>query len=142
VAQTSSNFDPRQLFSDVINFVRERAQSSAGSSSPAQPSQSQLEIAVLSAISTESLNASAIKDAVAIASGGALAPSASEVRSTLDVLVESAKAEAETKGDRKVFGITKAGKAFWPRPNHFSKATPRVQSQVSKSRQAGTACLS
>lgn len=111
MAQSSPNFDPRELFSDVINFVRERSQSMTNSAAPAKADETQLEVAILSALSGEAHNANAIREAVALASGGILNPSASQVRAALDILVEAGKVEVETKGDRKFFAISKLGKA-------------------------------
>lgn len=111
MAQSSSNFDPRELFSDVINFVRERSQSMTSSIAPAKADEAQLELAILSSLSSEAHNANAIREAVSLASGGVLNPTASQVRASLDILVEAGKVQVETKGDRKVYAITKDGKA-------------------------------
>jgi len=111
VAQNSSNVDPRELFSNVINFVRERSQSMTSAMATAQPGEMHLEVAILSALSGEAHNANAIREAIALASGGILNPTASQVRAALDILVEAGKVEVETKGDRKVFAISKLGKS-------------------------------
>ena len=105
----SSNFDPKELFSDVINFVRERSQAT-GNRASANVSEPQLDVAILSALAIEPRNAAGIKDFVALASGGVVSPTASQVRTVVDALVEEQKVKVETKGDRKVFEITKAGK--------------------------------
>jgi DNA-binding PadR family transcriptional regulator len=109
MSNTSKNFDFRELASDLIGLVKDRTKDVA--SSTAKPDDNRVQAAVLSAISETPKNASEIKRLISLASAGAWNPSSGEIQKALTTLESDKSLTAKLEGDRKVFSITKAGKA-------------------------------
>jgi DNA-binding PadR family transcriptional regulator len=109
MSNSSKNVDLRELAGDLIGLIKDRAKDAA--SAVTKPQASMVQNAVLSAISEEPKNAAEITRALALASAGAWAVTAGEIQLTLGALVEEKLASAKLDGDRKVYSITKAGKA-------------------------------
>jgi DNA-binding PadR family transcriptional regulator len=109
VSTESKSFDPRQVIDELIGFVRDRASDARTRGFSPKPTNQQIESAVLSAISTEAKNVTEIVKAISLASGGTWQPTAGQVQTALSGLVETELAGSKTKGDRKVYSITKAG---------------------------------
>ncbi len=105
----SKSFDPRQVVDELINFVRERASDARNRGFAAKPTEQQIEVAILSAISTDSKNVTDIIKAISVASGGTWQPTAGQIQSSLAKLIEAESASSKNKGDRKVYSVTKTG---------------------------------
>jgi DNA-binding PadR family transcriptional regulator len=111
MSNTSKNFDLREVFADVLNQVKERAMDFGQSRSAAQPTSDQIEIAVLATLSETPKNAADVVAALALTSAGIWAPTVGKIHPVLTTLTEAKKVSAKTEGDRKVYAITKTGKA-------------------------------
>jgi DNA-binding PadR family transcriptional regulator len=109
MSNTSKNFDFRELASDLIGLVKDRTKDVA--SSTAKPDDNRVQAAVLSAISETPKNAAEIKRLISLASAGVWNPSSGEIQKALTTLESDKSLTAKLEGDRKVFSITKAGKA-------------------------------
>jgi DNA-binding PadR family transcriptional regulator len=111
MSNTTKNFDLREVFGDLMNQVKERALDFGQPRSAAQPTSAQIEIAVLAALADSSKNATEVGAALALTSAGIWAPTVGKIHPVLTTLTEAKKVSAKTEGDRKVYAITKAGKA-------------------------------
>ncbi len=115
MSESSKNSELRELLGDLVSVVRERAgkafSSSSSSSSSKMPAEAQLKTAILASISIEAKNAQEMISAIVVSSGGALRPTSGQVQTTLSSLSEEKLVSSKTDGDRKVYTITKAGKA-------------------------------
>jgi DNA-binding PadR family transcriptional regulator len=111
MSNTTKNFDLREVFGDLMNQVKERALDFGQPRSAAQPTSSQIEIAVLATLSENPKNATDVVAALALTSAGIWAPTVGKIHPVLTTLTEAKKVSAKTEGDRKVYSITKAGKA-------------------------------
>jgi DNA-binding PadR family transcriptional regulator len=111
MSNTSKNFDLREVFGDLLNQVKERAMDFGQTRTSAQPTGAQIEIAVLATMSETSKNAAEIVSMLALSTAGTWAPSVGKIHPVLANLTEAKKVSAKTDGDRKVYSITKAGKA-------------------------------
>jgi DNA-binding PadR family transcriptional regulator len=111
MSNTSKNFDLREVFGDLLNQVKERTMDFGQSRSAAQPSPDQIEIAVLATLSATPKNAADVVSALALTSAGIWVPTVGKIHPVLASLTEAKKVSAKTDGDRKVYAITKAGKA-------------------------------
>jgi DNA-binding PadR family transcriptional regulator len=109
MSNSSKNVDLRELAGDLIGLIKDRAKDAA--SAVTKPQASMVQNTVLSTIAEEPKNAAEITRALALASAGAWAVTAGEIQLTLGTLVEEKLASAKVVGDRKVYSITKAGKA-------------------------------
>lgn len=109
MSNPSKNVDLRELAGDLIGLIKDRAKDAAAAVT--KPQESMVQNAVLSAISEQPKNAAEITRTLALASAGAWAVTAGEIQVTLGTLVEEKLAAAKVDGDRKVYSITKAGKA-------------------------------
>jgi len=111
MTNTSKSFDFRELFGDLVTLVKDRATDAGQSRMATQPSGDQLEIAVLATLADDSKNAAEVVDALALTSAGVWSPTVGKIHPVLAALTEAKKISAKTEGDRKVYAITKAGKA-------------------------------
>lgn len=103
------NFDLKELVGDLLNLAKDRAKDAA--SQVTKPNADRIKSAVLSTIVDEAKNAAEITRALSLASAGAWNPTNAEVQQTLNTLVDEKLASSKVDGDRKVYSITKAGKA-------------------------------
>jgi DNA-binding PadR family transcriptional regulator len=108
---TSKNFDLREVFGDLLSQVRDRAMDFGQPRSAAQPTSEMIEVAVLAALSEEPKNATEVVSNVGLSSAGSWVPTLGKIHAALAALTEGKKVSAKTDGDRKVYTITKAGKA-------------------------------
>ncbi len=117
MSDSSKNSELRELLGELVSVVRERAgkafssSSSSSSSSSKMPAEAQLKTAILASISIEAKNAQEIISAIVVSSGGALRLTSGQVQTILSSLSEEKLVSSKTDGDRKVYTITKAGKA-------------------------------
>jgi DNA-binding PadR family transcriptional regulator len=111
MSNTSKNFDLREAFGDLLSQVKERAMDFGQPRSAAQPTSEMIEVAVLAALSEAPKNATEIFSNVGLSSAGSWVPTIGKIHSALTALTEGKKVSAKTDGDRKVYTITKAGKA-------------------------------
>jgi DNA-binding PadR family transcriptional regulator len=111
MGNTSKNFDLREVFGDLLNQVKERAMDFGQTRSAAQPTSEMIEVAVLASISEAPKNAAEIVAAIGLSSAGIWVPTVGKIHPVLAALTEAKKVSAKTDGDRKVYAITKAGKA-------------------------------
>ena len=111
MSNTSKNFDLREVFGDLLSQVKERAMDFGQPRSSAQPTTEMIEVAVLATIAETPKNAAEIVAALGLSSAGTWAPTVGKIHPVLAALTEAKKVSAKTDGDRKVFSITKAGKA-------------------------------
>jgi DNA-binding PadR family transcriptional regulator len=111
MSNTSKNFDLREVFGDLLSQVKERAMDFGQPRSSAQPTTEMIDVAVLATIAEMPKNAAEIVTALGLSSAGTWAPTVGKIHPVLDALTEAKKVSAKTDGDRKVFSITKAGKA-------------------------------
>lgn len=109
MANESKSFDLREFAGDLIGLVRNRAQEIA--SNATRPAVEQIQTAVLSTLNLESGNAAEITKSIALASAGSWKPSAGDIQQTLKTLEANKLVTAKLDGDRKVYSITKAGRA-------------------------------
>ncbi len=107
----SKNFDLREIFGDLLSQVRDRAIDFGQPRSAAQPTSEMIEVAVLAALSEAPKNAAEIVSNVGLSSAGTWVPTLGKIYPALAALTEAKKVSAKTDGDRKVYTITKAGKA-------------------------------
>ena len=111
MSNTSKNFDLREVFGDLLNQVKERAMDFGQPRSAAQPTPEMIETAALATISEAPKNASEIVATLALSSAGTWVPTVGKIHPVLAALTEAKKVSAKTDDDRKVYSITKAGKA-------------------------------
>jgi DNA-binding PadR family transcriptional regulator len=111
MSNTSKNFDLREVFGDLLSQVKERAMDFGQPRSAAQPTPEMIETAVLASIAETPKNAAELVAALGLSSAGTWAPTVGKIHPVLAALTEAKKVSAKTDGDRKVFSITKAGKA-------------------------------
>ena len=111
MSNTSKNFDLREVFGDLLNQVKERAMDFGQPRSATQPTPEMIETAVLAAISEDPKNAAEIVATLGLSSAGTWVPTVGKIHPVLAALTEAKKVSAKTDGDRKVYSITKAGKA-------------------------------
>ena len=103
------NFDLKELVGDLLNLVKDRAKDAAAQVT--KPDAERIKSAVLSTIADEAKNAAEITRTLSLASAGAWNPTNAEVQQSLNALVDGKLASSKVDGDRKVYSITKAGKA-------------------------------
>jgi DNA-binding PadR family transcriptional regulator len=111
MSNTSKNFDLREVFGDLLSQVKERAMDFGQPRSAAQPNSEMIETAVLATISEAPKNAAEIVATLGLSSAGTWVPTVGRIHPVLAALTEAKKVAAKTDGDRKVYAITKAGKA-------------------------------
>ena len=111
VSTSSKSFDLRELVGDLVTLVKDRAMDAGQTRAAAQPGAEKIEIAILSTLAETPKNTNDIVSAIALASAGLWAPTAGKLHPILAKLTEDKKVTAKTEGDRKVYSITKAGKA-------------------------------
>lgn len=111
VNTSSKSFDFRELFGDLVTLVKDRATDAGQRRTSDQPTSDQLEIAVLATLADTSKNTAEVLVALALTSAGVWTPTVGKIHPVLAALTEAKKVSAKTEGDRKVYAITKAGKA-------------------------------
>lgn len=111
MSTSSKSFDLRELVGDLVTLVKDRAKEAGQTRTAAQPGAEQIEIAILSTFAEIPKNTNDIVAALALASAGAWEPTVGKIHPILAMLTEAKKVSAKTDGDRKVYSITKAGKA-------------------------------
>ncbi len=111
MSNTSKNFDFREVFGDLFSQVKERAIDFGQPRTSSQPTSEQVEIAVLATLADNSKNVTEIVAALGMSSAGSWAPTAGKIHPLLATLAEAKKVTAKTEGERKVYSITKSGKA-------------------------------
>lgn len=111
MTNTSKSFDFRELFGDLVTLVKARATEAGQSRTSDQPTSDQLEIAVLATLADTSKNTAEVVAALALTSAGVWTPTVGKIHPILAALTEAKKVSVKTEGDRKVYSITKAGKA-------------------------------
>jgi DNA-binding PadR family transcriptional regulator len=111
MSNTSKNFDLREVFGDLLSQVKERAADFGQPRTVSQPTSAQIEVAVLASLAEAPKNAAEIVSALSLSSAGTWVPTVGKIHPILTALTEAKKASAKTDGDRKVYSITKAGKA-------------------------------
>ena len=109
MAEATNRFDLRETLGDLKDFVLARS-GSMGAQPQHKPSASQLETAVLSAVSTEPKNAAQVVAAIALASAGGTTLTAAQVHPVLAKLTDGGFLKAQTTEDRKLFEITDLGR--------------------------------
>lgn len=125
----SKNFDPRQVIDELIGFVRDRASDARTRGFIPKPTSEQIERAILSAIASDSKNVTEIVKAISLASGGTWQPTSGQVQTSLARLGESELVASKTKGDRKVYSITKAGAEALANAANASESEPSAADQ-------------
>jgi DNA-binding PadR family transcriptional regulator len=109
MSTTSKNIDLRELAGDLIGLIKDRAKDAA--SAVSKPDTAMVQNAVLSTIADEPKNAAEITRVLTLASAGAWNPTSGDIQVALTALTGEKLATAKVDGDRKVYSITKAGKA-------------------------------
>ena len=104
----SQKFDLRELAQDIVGLVKERSRSAAG---PTKPADSKIETAVLSTLASEPKNAVEISKSLTLAGAGAWQPTSGEIQRCLAKLETEKLVSSKLEGDRKIYSLTKAGKA-------------------------------
>jgi DNA-binding PadR family transcriptional regulator len=109
MSTASKNIDLRELAGDLIGLLTDRAKDAA--SAVSKPDAAMIQNAVLSTIADDPKNASEITRVLALASAGAWNPTSGDIQGALTALTGEKLVTAKVDGDRKVYSITKAGKA-------------------------------
>ena len=109
MANQPNNFDFRALLEELAGFARNRAGAFTAKAGVFKPEAKNLSVAVMAAVSSEAKNVKQITEAIALSNGGAWSPTLGEVRTALEKLIDEGFVAAETKKDRKVYSLTKAG---------------------------------
>ena len=109
MSTASKNIDLRELAGDLIGLIKDRAKDAA--TAVTKPDATMVQNAVLSTIADEPKNAAEITRVLTLASAGAWNPTSGEIQVALTTLTSEKLATAKVDGDRKVYSITKAGKA-------------------------------
>ena len=104
-------FDFREAASELVDFVRSRAEGFGRGSASAPATVAQIELAVLAALGAEPQNASQILSKAKISAAGGWQPTSGEVHRALATLVGAGSAIETVDGERKVYAITEAGVA-------------------------------
>ncbi|MEY3845869.1 MAG: hypothetical protein RJA66_136 [Actinomycetota bacterium] len=111
MSNTSKNFDLREVLGDLLSQGKERAADFGQPRTVSEPTSAQIEVAVLASLAEAPKNAAEIVSALSLSSAGTWVPTVGKIHPILTALTEEKKASAKTDGDRKVYSITKAGKA-------------------------------
>jgi DNA-binding PadR family transcriptional regulator len=109
MSTASKNIDLRELAGDLIGLIKDRANDAA--SAVSKPDAAMVQNAVLSTIADEPKNAADITRVLTLASAGAWNPTSGDIQVALTALTGEKLATAKVDGDRKIYSITKAGKA-------------------------------
>lgn len=106
---SSNGFDLRSVVGELREFVSSRNWDSKNAV-PA-PSESQIELAILSALSQGPKNAQQVIAALAVASAGALKGNSAQVHAALTRLAQAELVAVKAEADRKIYSITNAGQS-------------------------------
>lgn len=109
MSTASKNIDLRELAGDLIGLIKDRAKDAA--TAVTKPDAAMVQNAVLSTIADDHKNAAEITRILTLASAGAWNPTSGEIQIALTALTAEKLANGKVDGDRKVYSITKAGKA-------------------------------
>lgn len=111
VSTTSNSFDPRQAIEGLFGYVKDMASNTLKGGVKAQPDEARLEVAVLAALESGAKTATQIVKSISLVAGGTWAPTDGQVNKALTKLTAAEFVAAKTKGDRKLFSLTKTGEA-------------------------------
>lgn len=122
MTQSSLSEDIQEIVKGVRNVVAKGLAGTniSGNSSPkpVQPTESEIQLAVLSVLKDAARSGSQVVADIRLASAGTFQPTSSKVFPMLDKLVSEGLLQATIEGDAKMFTITKAGlKALKPKKN-------------------------
>jgi len=111
VNNSPKTFDFRETASELVDFIRSRAEGFGRGNVTAPATAAQVELAVLAALGTEPQNATQILSKAKLAAAGAWQPTSGDVHRALAALVAAGSATETVDGERKVYAITEAGVA-------------------------------
>jgi DNA-binding PadR family transcriptional regulator len=109
VNNSPKTFDFREAASELVDFVRSRAEGFGRNTAATPATASQIELAVLAALGAEGQNATQITNQLKVSAAGAWQPTAGDVHRALAALIAAGSAAETVDGDRKVYAITEAG---------------------------------
>lgn len=111
MSTSKSDFEPREALEGLWVYVKEMATSAVSRGTKFEPSEAQIDAAVLGALESGSKTATDVAKAISLASGGAWTPTDGQVNRSLTKLSDTDMVSTKTKGDRKTYSITKDGLA-------------------------------
>lgn len=109
MSNANNSFDPRQAVEGLIGYVRDQVSGQMNRGTKPKPDSQKVEAAVLAALEAGPKTSSQIIKSISLASGGTWTPSEGDVNRMLNNLSEGKMVTVKTKGDRKVYSITKSG---------------------------------
>lgn len=132
MSTASSNFEPRKALEGLWGYVKDMATNAVSRGAKFEPSEDQIDAAVLGALESGSKSATDVTKAITLASGGAWTPTDGQVNRTLTKLSDTDKVSAKTKADRKIYTITKEGLAWLESAKQNAPAAAKQSTPTSK----------
>lgn len=111
MSTSKPDFEPREALEGLWGYVKDMATNAVSRGTKFEPTQDQIDAAVLGALESGPKTATDVTKAITLASGGAWTPTDGQVNRSLTKLSDTDKVSAKTKADRKIFTITKDGLA-------------------------------
>jgi DNA-binding PadR family transcriptional regulator len=132
VSTSKSDFEPREALEGLWGYVKDMATNAVSRGTKFEPSEDQIDAALLGALESGSKTATDITKAITLASGGSWTPTDGQVNRSLTKLSDTDMVSAKTKADRKTYTITKEGLAWLEAAKENAPAAAKQSSASSK----------
>ena len=132
VSTSKSEFEPREALEGLWGYVKDMATNAVSKSTKFEPSDAQIDAAVLGSLESGSKTATDVAKAISLSSGGAWTPTDGQVNRSLTKLSDTDMVSTKTKGDRKTYSITKEGLAWLEAAKENAPAAAKQSSASSK----------